>query len=178
MTSSSDPEGQATRASTTPFKRLLFASLAVLVLAGAGVAIKLRPSAPPPAVPAAAVTHSMADSMQTQDGVIAYYFHTTYRCVSCRKIEAYSKLAIETAFAADLASGRLQWRMINIEDTGNEHFVKDYQLFTKSLVLSERRAGREVRWKNLPKVWELLNSEPAFVDYVQTETRAFLADAP
>ena len=178
MTSSSEPEGQATPASTTLFKRLLLVSLAVVVLAGAGAAIMLKPTPPPPAAPAGLATHSTADSVQTQDGVIAYYFHTTYRCVSCRKIEAYSKLAIETAFASDLASGRLQWRMVNIEDTGNEHFVQDYQLFTKSLVLSERRAGREVRWKNLPKVWELLNSEPAFVDYVQTETRAFLADAP
>ncbi len=37
--------------------------------------------------------------------VIAYYFHTTYRCASCRAIEAYSREAIESAFAAP-AQGR------------------------------------------------------------------------
>jgi hypothetical protein len=68
--------------------------------------------------------------------------------------------------------------VVNIEDKGNEHFIDDYGLYTKSLVLSEVRAGREVRWKNLKRVWELLGDEPAFVAYVQKETHAFLDETP
>jgi len=107
--------------------------------------------------------------------LLAYYFHTTRRCASCLKIEAYTREAIETGFAAELKSGRLVFLPVNLDDEGNEHFVKDYQLFTKSVVLVRPKAGKQADWKNLPKVWELLNDKDKFVRYIQEETRAWLA---
>jgi len=152
--------------------------LAGLALAGAVALIAGSPLLPARSRPASDTRSAMTVTPAVQDGVVAYYFHTTKRCPSCRKIEAYSQLAVETGFPGDLASGRLQWRIVNIEEKGNEHFIKDYQLYTKSLILSEIRAGREVRWTNLARVWELLGDEPAFVAYVQKETHAFLDEMP
>ena len=106
--------------------------------------------------------------------VIAYYFHTTYRCASCRAIEAYSREAIESAFADQIKDGRILWRVVNIEVEGNEHFVKDYALYTKSLVLVNETRGKPTRWKNLEKVWQLLQDKPKFLRYVQDETQAYL----
>ena len=177
-TSTGTGDSPAPPAKQRSTRRLLLSLAAALGLAGAGAILIMNSPAKQTPAPAATVTSLPVDTAAAPDHVVAYYFHTTYRCVSCRKIEAYSKLAVETAFAGDLASGRLQWRTINIEDEGNEHFVEDYQLYTKSLILSDQRLGREVRWKNLTRVWELLGNEPAFVDYVQTETRAFLMDLP
>jgi hypothetical protein len=158
-------------------RRVALVALALVAMAGLGVALRpgvrtALPSAPP--VPVAAPAAS--DTAAAPHRVIAYYFHTTYRCSSCRKIEAYARQAMNTGFEQELADGRLVWRVVNIEEDGNEHFVKDYQLYTKSVILSDERSGREVRWKNLAKVWELLNDEAGFVDYVQTETRAYLDD--
>jgi hypothetical protein len=107
--------------------------------------------------------------------VIAYYFHTTYRCASCRAIEAYSREAIENAFADQLKDGRLVWKVVNIEVKGNEHFTKDYNLYTKSLVLVNEVRGKPAQWKNLEKVWQLLRDKNAFLRYVQDETRSYLA---
>lgn len=107
--------------------------------------------------------------------VIAYYFHTTSRCASCRAIEAYSREAIENAFAAELADGRLVWKPVNIEVRGNEHFVKDYGLYTKSLVLVNEVRGRPAQWKTLEKVWQLLTDKGRFMRYVEEEARAYLA---
>ncbi len=107
--------------------------------------------------------------------VVAYYFHTTYRCPSCRAIEAYSREAIERAFAAELKDGRLVWKVVNIEIKGNEHFVKDYQLYTKSLILVNEVRGQKPEWKNLEKVWQYLRDKEKFLQYVQDETRAYLA---
>jgi len=107
--------------------------------------------------------------------VIAYYFHTTYRCASCRTIEAYSREAIETAFANEIKDGRLVWKVVNVEVKGNEHFVKDYGLYTKSLVLVNEVRGKRVQWKNLEKVWQLLQDRDKFLRYVQDETRGYLA---
>jgi len=108
--------------------------------------------------------------------VIAYYFHTTSRCASCRAIEAYSREAIESAFADEIKDGRLLWKVVNIEVQGNEHFVKDYSLYTKSLVLVNEVRGKPAEWKNLEKVWQLLLDKPKFLRYVQDETRGYLTE--
>ncbi len=106
--------------------------------------------------------------------VVAYYFHTTFRCSSCKKIEAYSREAIESGFSKELKEGTLQWRVINVEESGNRHFVDDYRLFTKSLVLVRLNEGKQKDWKNLMKVWELLGNKEAFLRYVQNELRSYL----
>jgi hypothetical protein len=109
-----------------------------------------------------------------QHRIVAYYFHGDVRCVSCRKIEAYTKEAIDSAFGDALKSGRLEWRVVNTDSSQNEHFLQDYQLFTKSVVVSDVRAGKETRWKNLDKVWELLGDQDKFHAYIQAELRPFV----
>jgi hypothetical protein len=120
-------------------------------------------------------TAEISGSTIAQHKVIAYYFHGTLRCASCKKIEAYSKEAIETGFPEQLKSGLLEWRMINTDLPENEHYVGDYQLFTKSLVIVDMKDGKQVAWKNLDKIWQLLNNEEYFVQYVQHEINGYLA---
>jgi hypothetical protein len=105
---------------------------------------------------------------------IVYYFMTTQRCVSCMKIEAYTKEAIEKGFAESLKKKDLVWRMVNVDESGNSHFIKDYQLFTKSVVLVKMLEGKQASWKNLDKVWELLNDKTAFQKYVTEEVKKFV----
>lgn len=152
-------------------------ALILLVAVGGMIGGKVVAGTPPPAARTDSVA-AAADTTAAARRVIAYYFHTTYRCSSCRKIEMYSHEAIHTAFPKEIESGRLVWRVVNIEEKGNEHFVKDYQLFTKSLVLVEERNGQRTRWRNAAKVWELLGNKERFIAYVQAETRALLADRP
>jgi len=149
--------------------------LATSVLA---LALQAKPPIATPGATAAISTPTPTAALPLEHQVIAYYFHTDYRCASCRQIEAYSHAAIDSAFAAELASGRLVWRLVNLDEKGNEHFVKDYALFTKSLVVVEEAKGQRVRWKNLAKVWELLPNKAAFYGYVQDEVRAYLREAP
>jgi len=109
--------------------------------------------------------------------VVAYYFHTTDRCVSCRAIEAYSQEAIASAFAEEIKDGRLVWRVVNVEVPGNEHFIQDYQLYTKSLVIVHEVRGEPPEWKNLEKVWQLVQDKPRFLRYVQDEMRGYLKES-
>ena len=110
----------------------------------------------------------------TSDGVVAFYFHGNTRCATCRKIEAYADEAIHQGFAEALDSSALRWRVVNIEQPDNKHFVEDFQLVTRSVVLAEYREGNVVRWKNLDKVWQLVRDKDGFTSYVQSETREFL----
>jgi hypothetical protein len=107
--------------------------------------------------------------------VIATYFHNTARCVTCRSIEQRSRDTIQTAFAAEIASGRLAWRALNMEEKENEHYAIDYDLPYASLVLAEMDGEREVRFKVLDQTWDLVHKkQPLLEDYVESETRAFL----
>ena len=63
---------------------------------------------------------------------------------------------------------------INTDLAENKHFIKDYQLYTKSLIIAEFKDGKQVRWKNLAKVWNYLNDRNKFYEYVQSEIKNYL----
>ena len=92
-------------------------------------------------------------------------------------MESYSKEALETNFKDALASGKLEFKSIDVEEEQNEHYVNDYQLYTKTLILSHVKDGREVRSKNLDKIWEYARNKNKFMDYVAEETRLFMEGA-
>jgi len=108
--------------------------------------------------------------------IVAYYFHGSFRCPTCKKLEQYSKEAITSNFKDELASGKLEFKVVNVEDKGNEHYTGDYQLFTKSLVLSKVVDGKEASWKNLDKIWDLVGDKDRFVGYVKDEVTGFLKE--
>lgn len=108
--------------------------------------------------------------------VIAYYFHGTFRCPTCHKLEQYSKEAIETNFKDALLSRKLEFKIVNVEDKGNEHYGSDYGLYTKSLILSLVKDGKEVKWKNLDKIWEYVGNKEKFIDYVKSGVADFLKE--
>ena len=108
--------------------------------------------------------------------VVVYYFHGTKRCPTCRKIEAYAHEALESGFRDALRSGKLQWRVINVDKPENTHYVQDYALVSKSLVVADVQNGRQKQWKNLQCIWELVGDKEAFLRYVQQEVREYLGD--
>ena len=109
--------------------------------------------------------------------VVAYYFHGRVRCVSCVKVENLSGKAIRERFPEELRTGLLAFREVNIDEPENRHFIEDYALSSQSLVIVEYHDGRQVRWKNLEKIWTLLDSEKEFLPYVQEGVSSYLKGA-
>ncbi|PWB71781.1 MAG: hypothetical protein C3F15_12325 [Holophagae bacterium] len=116
----------------------------------------------------------LVDTKDPGNGVVAYYFHGDFRCRTCLAIERQAHETITADFADELASGRLTWRALNVEQPGNEHFVEDFKLVTRSLVLVSYQDGKVQRFQNLDKVWQLVRDEELFSQYVRESTRAFL----
>lgn len=133
-----------------------------------------RPKAPEPV---ATVVPAAAPAPAPPVTVFVTYFHTTARCASCLKIEDLTNATMTTRFAGPIAEKRIVWRSLNLDEPANNHFVKDYSLYTKSVVVSEVKEGREVRWKNLDQVWQLLGDPAGFQGYVEREVQAFLDKA-
>ncbi len=109
--------------------------------------------------------------------IVGYYFRTAEKCSSCERIEAWSHEAIRGAFAPALAGGRLIWRVVDYEQPANRHFIQDYGLYTKSVVVVEFRDGRESRSITLDKLWRLLHDKPAFQRYIREQVEAYLGGA-
>lgn len=122
---------------------------------------------------AAAAAQAPADH-----AVRVYYFHTTQRCASCRKIEAWTQEAVQAPWPENLAAVPVEWVPLNLDEPANRHFVSDYRLFTKSVVVVDLSGGKQIRWKNLPRVWELLMDRDAFRQYVRREVAAYLETKP
>jgi hypothetical protein len=144
-------------------KKLLTYGLLALALVGAGFAIKQR------LVDHAAPVESGQSGVSAlpDNGVVVTYFTTDVRCPSCRKIEDLTRASVESGFADALASGRLVFRSLNTDRPENRHFVDDYNLVSKTVIVSRRVGGRESGWKNLQDVWMKLSSPGDFEAYVR-----------
>lgn len=184
------------RMRTVLMPALLLLASAALAAAGAGAnpssagsdtqgTVRARESSPGSSGPSASAPTPAASPTAAPDAppaasraVAVYYFHTTARCATCRKIEALSEEAIRTGFAKELKEGKVRWSVVNTDEPDNRHFLQDYQLYTKSLVVVETAGGRQLRWKNLAKVWQLVRDDAAFRQYVQDEVRGYLEGRP
>jgi len=151
-------------------RKIPIVALTAIVLVAAGMLIPTAVGADE--AEASAKTAAAAPG----NGIVAYYFHGNKRCSTCRKLEAYSEEAITGGFASELEAGELEWRVVNTDEKANAHFVTDFELVTKSVVLVEYRDGGVVRFKNLKLVWQLVGDQDGFLRYVRDETRDFLAE--
>lgn len=120
------------------------------------------------------VLYSSAAQSASADQVIVYYFHGSFRCATCTNMEQYSKETLQTNFKDALASGKMTFKSVNVEEPGNKHFVDEYKLYTKALILSQVKNAKEVRSKNLEKIWEYAHNKQAFTKYVDSEVKAFM----
>ena len=104
-------------------------------------------------------------------GVRVYYFHGATRCATCKTIEAYAHETVAAAFAPELKAGSLEWAVVNVDEPANQHFTRDFQLYTRSVVVVDAKDPK--RFKVLDRVWQLVGDKAAFQKYVEQEIRAF-----
>lgn len=106
--------------------------------------------------------------------VTVTYYTTSVRCAACVRIEEWTQRAVASRFSEEVNSGQVSFRTVYVDNPGNEHYMQDYQLVSKSVVVSESLDGREQDWVNLQDVWLLLRDEQAFSDYVAQAVEAYL----
>jgi hypothetical protein len=108
---------------------------------------------------------------------VVYYFHTSSRCTSCLQIEAWTKECLEQEFGSELKDGRIAWKPVNLEDEGNLHFVEDFELKAKTVIVCNYRDGTPGPYADLVDVWRLLNDKGRFFLLVRTKVKEFLGRA-
>jgi hypothetical protein len=104
--------------------------------------------------------------------IIVYYFHGNARCYSCHKIEKYTREAVEEGFKSDKNGLQVVFKLVNIEEKENNHFIKDYKLSTKSVIVQSM--DKNTSWKNLDKIWLLTGNKEKFIKYIREEVVGLL----
>lgn len=102
----------------------------------------------------------------------AIYFHNSHRCSTCLKIEREAKAIVEAEFAVELASGRLRWAAIDMEQ--ERHYVRRYDLTKPTLVLVRSVGDEPQDWVALDDTWSLIGSTTRFSMYIMDSFRGFL----
>lgn len=128
------------------------------------------------AQPVSGLAQGGDQQMAMPSQLVVYYFHGNARCPSCYKLEQYAKESVEQNFAEEIKAGKIVFKKINIDQPQNKHFVHAYQLYTKSVVIALVKEGKQVRYKNLEKVWSLLKDANQYHNYVRDEIRPFLGE--
>lgn len=150
-------------------KNIVAAALGLFVLVSLGVAVKglyaPRAAAPP-----------IEKNIPHQ--VLVFCFHSRERCEACLKFERYTRAALESAFADELKNGLLEFRVLNRQEPANEYYVHEYKLFTQAVIMADYHAGQQTAWKDLRRIWELLDDQPKFTQYIQAEARLYLEAKP
>lgn len=139
---------------------------------GAEASGKTGAGAPAPDGEAAAKS---SDEDGPADRVVVYYFHGTRRCPTCLGIQKIIDQTVEGRFAAEIASGELEFREINYDLDENKHFAKEFELSFSTMIVGAMRGDTVLKWENCDKVWEHSHNHPVLGDYVEERVKAYLA---
>ena len=115
-----------------------------------------------------------ATAITANNKIVVYYFHGNARCPTCFKLENFAKSEVEADFSDAIKKGNLEWKTVNVEESGNEHFNNDYKLYTKSVIVSTIQDGKEISWKNLDRIWQIIHDETKYRSYIKNEVAACL----
>jgi len=116
--------------------------------------------------PAPEVPSTSDTPLVLADRVEVVYFHRAQRCRSCIYAEAGTRYTLETYFKDELASGKIIFEVVNVEDKENATTVKKYGAFTSSLFINTIKDGID-HIEGVTDIWSVLGKDEAFVEIVR-----------
>lgn len=106
--------------------------------------------------------------------VVVYYFHSPVRCVKCRKMELLAMEVLEERFSEDTSSRRVIWKALDYQAPQNAPLAELFELTSSSLVLAKYDGADLREWNNLTLIWQLVNEDERYKDYVADELHHLL----
>lgn len=123
------------------------------------------------------ITPILSNSQETKTRIDVLYFHATLRCQGCLTIEEFVKNTILTKFSKNLEDSTLTMSSIDFQQPENEHFQDDYQFDVQTLIISKKIDGKEIKWKNLDKIWDYSDDFKKFQKYIEDEINKFYKES-
>ena len=109
------------------------------------------------------------------DMVEVVYFHRAQRCSSCIYAETGTRYTMETYFKDELASGKLIFKVVDVEAKENDTIVKKYGAFTSSLFINTIRNSSD-QIEEVKEIWLVLGKDEAFIEVVKSKIERSLKE--
>jgi hypothetical protein len=106
--------------------------------------------------------------------VYAYYFHQTYRCLSCQMLEETAAGVIQEHFAQPIQAGQVVWMPVNIDKPDGKTLRQQFNGQASDLVLVRMENGVCKESKKLDESSGLVDRPDAFAKYLIDEVSACL----
>ena len=124
-----------------------------------------------------AASTTAAATAPGRSGFVAYYFHNTRRCPTCRAIESQANDVVQVDFASELKSGAVAWKVLNYEEPSGAGLAKKFDIQMPVVVLASMKGGEIAQWKRLDRVWALVGDKPGYASYLRDEIRQMVRAA-
>jgi hypothetical protein len=152
--------------------------IAVLILSGCilcSCSSPAQPATPSPTPTNTQVTQTPQPSTNGTNVVEVVYFHRAQRCSGCIYAGDTTEYTVETYFADKLASGKLVFKMLNLQDPANAAIVEKYGAYTSSLFINDIKGGID-HIEEVIDIWFLLHNDEQFVNLVKGELEKHLGE--
>ena len=100
------------------------------------------------------------------DRVDVVYFHRTQQCYSCRYAEEGTNYTVTTCFADELASGKLTFQSLDVQDSQNAAIVQKYGAYGSQLFINTVEDGTD-HIEQVTDIWLVIGQGEAFVEVVK-----------
>ena len=143
-------------------KKFMTILLLLFIMASIGFMVIKRIKGRSSVTPAVRTEQTTPAVSQKKDPLTVYYFHGNQHSMTCNKMEQLTRQAVEEKYAEELASGKIVFRSVNVEEPVNEHFIKNFGLTGQNVVVSGNG-----RFEKFDSVWDLIREPEKFLSYIQ-----------
>lgn len=103
---------------------------------------------------------------KSADKIQIYLFHTTRRCSTCIAIGEYTGRTVDEYFQEELASGKIEFKEINIDLPENQVLVDKFQASGSALYINSITDGKDNIAEDAD-VWRLTGDEAGFKSHLK-----------
>jgi len=108
------------------------------------------------------------------DRVDVVYFHRTQRCPTCLYAENMTRYTLETYFADELASRKVTFQSINVEDQAKADIVMKYNNASYLTLCVNSVRGDTDHIEVVTDIWYVIDNDEAFVEIVKNKVEQSL----
>ncbi len=129
---------------------------------------------------ASAADDPPAGGTQASDGlavVYVYYFHQTFRCMSCQMTEEMADRTIREHFAQPIQAGRMAWMPVNIDKPEGKVLRQQFHVQATDFVLARMENGVCKESRKLDELAGLTDRPDAFSRYLIDQITTYLSSA-
>lgn len=113
------------------------------------------------------------NTKKSAEKIQVFLFHPTQRCITCITIGKYTKETVEQKFPAELMSGKIEFREINIDLPENKELANKFKATGSSLFINSIVDGKDNIQLDT-QVWRLTYDEQKFISYLSDKINSLL----